>query len=157
MGIKSGVPQPMTMISVAGERGARSEGGMARESMRRYSWQFCRGLRSVEDHRGDEGVYKREIEGAQRVRREYLHTPQKKCRMNTTSTLRFPPSESLPYRLLKVCFFLSLSNTSTSPACSRSAFDGGSSLTLMSPLNSPVGPSGFVAVCFTAMGLAVVL
>jgi len=47
MGIMSGWPQPMMMISVGGERVARVEGGMDSERTRMYSWQFCGHMVSV--------------------------------------------------------------------------------------------------------------
>ena len=67
-----------------------------------------------------------------------MHTPQKKCRINMIRTRRGPFSLSA-YKLLKVYFFLSLSNTVKSAALSKSPLAGGLLLTLMSPLKSAEG------------------
>ena len=44
MGMRCGWPQPMTTISVGGERAERESGVMEDAKVRRYSWQFCGGL-----------------------------------------------------------------------------------------------------------------
>lgn len=50
MGMRCGWPQPMTTISVGGERAERESGVMEDAKVRRYSWQFCGGL-SVSVHK----------------------------------------------------------------------------------------------------------
>ena len=39
--MRCGWPQPMTTISVGGERAERESGVMEDANVRRYSWQFC--------------------------------------------------------------------------------------------------------------------
>lgn len=71
-------------------------------------------------------------------------TPQKKCRIKTTSTL-LGPFASSAHRLLNVCDFLFTSSTGSSATFSKSDFVGGLLLTLMSPLKSPEGSFAFEA------------
>ena len=66
------------------------------------------------------------------------HTPQKKCRIKIIRTRRGPFSLSA-YKLLKVYFFLSLSNTGRSETLSRSSLVGGLLLSLISPVKSAEG------------------
>lgn len=135
MGIRSGVPQPITTTEVGGESWEREEGVREDERVRRYSWQFYTYISSsahvlcLLNAKGGE-------------RRE--HTPQKKCRMKTTSTLLGPCSSSA-HRLLNVCDFLCISSTGSCSTFSKSVFVGGLLLTLISPLKSPEGSFAFEA------------
>ena len=123
IGMRCGWPQPMTTISVGGERAERDSGVMEDAKVRRYSWQFCGSLSVFDDE----------------TRRAIgVHAPQKKCRINIIRTRRGPFSLSA-YKLLNVCFFPSLSSTDRSAACSKSPLVGGLLLTLISPLKLPEG------------------
>lgn len=66
------------------------------------------------------------------------HTPQKKCRMKTTSTRRGPFSLSA-YSDLNVYDFLFASNTCTSATFSSCSLVGALLFTLISPLKSAEG------------------
>lgn len=146
IGIRSGEPQPITTTEVGGESWEREEGVREEERVRRYSWQFCIHISlsaqvlCMFKAKGDE-------------RRE--HTPQKKCRIKTTSTLLGPFSSSA-HRLLKVCAFLCMSSTGSCATASRSDFVGGLLLTLMSPLKSPDGSFAFEAGVTAIVARAVV-
>ena len=115
----------MTTICVGGEREERDSGVTEDANVRRYSWQFY-------------GCFVSGVFGGSGSGRVGGHTPQKKCRMNIIRTRRGPFSLSA-YKLLKVCFFRSLSSTGRSAALSRSPLVGGLLLTLMSPLKSAEG------------------
>lgn len=69
MGMRSGWPQPITVMKVGVGSARRSSGVMEDDSVRRYSWQFC-------DMSAQLGVRQRVSLGL---------TPQKKCRIKTIS------------------------------------------------------------------------
>ena len=123
-GMRCGWPQPMTTISVGGERAERESGVMEDANVRRYSWQFC--------------VYRSVSLAARKREKRGVHTPQKKWRINIIKTRRGPFSLSA-YKLLKVYSFLFSSSTRRSAALSKSPLVGGLWLTLISPLNPAEG------------------
>ena len=57
MGMRWGWPQPMTMISVGGERRERDSGVMEDASMRMYSWHCCGRLSVSLMKRRRKGLY----------------------------------------------------------------------------------------------------
>lgn len=76
----------------------------------------------------------------QRSNTHILLTPQKKCRIKMISTLI--GLSGLECRLLNRCTLPDPSTTGISAARSRSSFEGSLLDTSMSPVKSPVGPSG---------------
>jgi hypothetical protein len=128
MGMSEGEPHPMTAMKVGTGSRSRESVVMDLDSVRRYSWQFCR-------HNYQSTGRKPRVRGLKL-------TPQKKWRTKITRTLLATLGPE--YKILKGRDLPSLSRTGRSATLRSISGDGMALSVSISPLNSAVLSTDFL-------------